>query len=102
MTAPLYVSDPQPGYFRLRLVKGGPWAPARIWRRRNGTLGCHVHIAPRDPVDAWSWLAGENIPRKEYLHLWRVYRWARANPRSRAPECTPFKPIDPLVTALPF
>lgn len=27
------LSNPQPGYYKTRLVKGGPWVPAVIYRR---------------------------------------------------------------------
>jgi hypothetical protein len=28
---PRYMDVPQPGFYRLKLVKRGPWVPARIW-----------------------------------------------------------------------
>lgn len=41
------LSDPRPGFFRVREVAGGPWMPARIFRP------CPLEM----PVDApWQWL----------------------------------------------
>lgn len=31
MTDPIRENDPKPGFYRRRLVRGGPWVPARIW-----------------------------------------------------------------------
>lgn len=73
---PFHDGLPECGYFRTRLVKGGPWVPARIWIRREidpetGELTddeqflCEVDGMRRDPVRAWD---GRLIPiaRDEY------------------------------------
>jgi hypothetical protein len=49
MTAPRDISRPRPGLYRVKLVKNGPWVPARI-----------IHAAARDP------LTGERLDRSWY------------------------------------
>lgn len=106
------VDEPQPGLFRIRLVRGGPWVAARIyhesardadgnpldrsvfwWAEIDGQL-----VA--DPSPDWStaridkvWLFGRSIDEAEYHHLLRVKRWADAHDPA-APEANPRKTID--------
>lgn len=53
MNAPRDIARPEPGMFKLRLVKGGPWVPALIKR-----------AVARDP------LTGEKLDRSP---LWSTY-----------------------------
>ena len=89
--------NPEPGFFRLRLVKNGPWVAARI-----------VHEPTRDPLDDsvldrsplwrgdidWQtdenpspspteavmriWLWGERVTAEEFNFLRQDAEWARA------------------------
>lgn len=67
------IDQPRPGFFKLRMVKGGPWCPARIWpvRRRTGseTLTAHILGEPAE-VDR-VWLYGREIPEADYQRLMR-------------------------------
>ena len=66
--------EPQCGWFRARLVKGGPWVAARIWIERdideNGELAgpeeyrCEVDGERRNPYGMWTYLTP--ISRAEY------------------------------------
>jgi hypothetical protein len=69
------INDPQCGWYRRRLVKGGPYVPARIWIVRevcpetgellcDETLACEVNGLRRDPVAQWTFL--QPISRQEY------------------------------------
>ena len=43
------IADPQPGFFRLRVHKGGPWTPAVIFRPcplEMHDVWCAWHGAP--------------------------------------------------------
>ena len=60
------VDEPRPGYFRMRLVRGGPFVTARIWEAK-GKLHAHINAAPAD-VDR-VWLFGHEIELAEYQKL---------------------------------
>lgn len=66
---------PECGYYKRRLIKGGPWVIARIWCERDidpvtGELAgperllCEVDGTYADPVDQWTYLTP--ITRAEY------------------------------------
>ena len=99
MNAPLYVSDPLPGFYRRRLVKGGPWVPARIFYSGDGLLLCEVNGISADPLDAWTWLAGHPISEDEFRWRTETMKWASG---TNAPEATPSEPIDLMTTPIPF
>ncbi len=53
------IAEPAVGWFRMRLVRGGPWVGARIYR----SLGHLVGEINGDPCDASRvWESGEMIP----------------------------------------
>lgn len=67
--------EPECGWFKTRLVKLGPWVPARIWCEReidpatgeltdDEVLRCEVGGERRDPARMWTFLKA--IPRQEY------------------------------------
>ena len=75
--------DPQCGWFKTRLIKGGPWVPARIWIEREidhetGELcgpeeyRCEINGESKDPMIAWSYLAHSPISEADHAEL--VYR----------------------------
>lgn len=62
---PMFEGEPQCGFFRLRMVKGGPWIPARVWVERevdpstgellgDERLRCDVGGVGRDPARVWT------------------------------------------------
>lgn len=68
-------SDPQCGWYKTRLVKGGPWIPVEIRCERDidpetgeltsdERLIAYVEGKPRDPHPMWSFLVG--ISRQEF------------------------------------
>ena len=72
--------DPNMGWFKVRLVRGGPFVPAKIWIDRDlcpstGELTapeeftCDVNGQCRDPYDQWVWLAKNPISKAAYLEL---------------------------------
>ncbi|MGP9790664.1 hypothetical protein [Roseinatronobacter sp. NSM] len=69
---------PECGYYRTRLVKGGPFVAARIWLHREidlttGELSepeeyrCEIDGMPRNAATAWTYL--EPISRDDYNRL---------------------------------
>lgn len=70
--------EPQAGYYQRRLVKGGPFVPARIWRERETdfmgketgreVLRCEVGGQARDANSEWSRLAMNPISEATYRY----------------------------------
>lgn len=104
--------DPQPGFFRLRLVKGGPFVPSRIWRGccctvnggytnaqhrwrdtcdRYPPLQGEINGSPADPQRIWD--SGWPITNPEFDHLTAVRNWAETHAPA-APEANPRRRID--------
>lgn len=123
MQQPRDITRPEPGYFRMRLVKGGPWVAARIWRPCH----CSINGAENDLADSgfdvhewlptcdrfgplaaecngkevepgWVWERGQHISEHEYKFLVQDAAWAKAHAPDD-PMANPTKPID--LNALP-
>jgi hypothetical protein len=91
---PRVIDDPQPGWFIVKLVKGGPRVPARIYR--DGGLNAEILgvVAGIDAV----WLWGEFITEERYQYLMSLRDWALVHDPEH-PLCHPRRPID--VSTLP-
>lgn len=95
---------PQCGYYHHRLVHGGPWVGARIWRepqidpetgKSTGMelLRCEVAGKPRDPAALWVVIARRPIKKSEYD--FRTADAAHAKKwRPDAPAAQPHRAID--------
>lgn len=101
---PIHFNDPHCGWFRRKLVKGGPKVPAVIWLHQSvdevtGELCapsyfcCDVNAEPRDPYEEWEWLCGDPIPKSEFDHLTRLTAYARTHDH-REPLANPRKALD--------
>lgn len=77
---PIVAEEPQCGWFKRRLVKNGPWVPARIFYEQpideatgeltgDEVMRCEVDGQRRSPVDEWTWLANHPISQEDYLNL---------------------------------
>jgi hypothetical protein len=106
---PPVTHDPQCGWFRRKLVKGGPWVPARIWLEqeidpetgelvRDETMMAEVNGEPADPDDAWTWLCSEPISEEQFNYMEAAAAHARLH-APLSPEARPRQRI--LVRALP-
>jgi len=97
-----FVDIVEPGYFRLRLVRGGWQVPCRIESTSDGwqaTIDGFTHPANPDP-----WRAegvsdihtyGERIDAKTYSWLLSIKSWAAENNPDH-PACWPRRAIDRL------
>ncbi|MCA3246074.1 MAG: hypothetical protein ING19_21140 [Azospirillum sp.] len=114
MSAPRRIDAPQPGFWMIRLVKGGPEVPARIYRH---TTTCE----PGDPANAMErpsflvaeiagetveldavWLrSGRAVDEAEYRFQIADHAHAREW-RPRDAKADPHRRIDLLAVALPF
>ncbi len=99
------INKPIPGFFKMRLVKGGPWVPALIYRP------CPLELHPEtfQWIDRWPhlkaeidgmpvsvdriWTSGRIIPVAEYLYLTADRAWVRQYAPD-LPEARPKEAID--------
>ena len=105
---PVQADAPQPGYYRRKLVKNGPWVAARIWieeeRDEAGELQseqkffCLVDGKPVDAFEAWTWLANRPITEAEYRFMVDDAAWCREY-APHEPKANPTTPINLLTTA---
>lgn len=109
--APPIHHEAQCGYFKRRLVRGGPWVPARIWLEATvdddgeltapERLRCQVDGREQDPEEAWLWLADHPIEESEYRFMVAQTIWVK-NHAPTEPEAAPQRPMDINKLTLPF
>jgi len=112
MTAPS-IATPQPGLYRVRLVKGGPWCPLRIWQgfpldpvsreplERGWLWRAELHEEEVDVWQFWPYCAGQPLERTEYDYLLAMYRHATEH-EPALPAANPRQRIDHMTTPPPF
>lgn len=104
-------SEPRCGLYRRKLVRGGVWVAARIFKTgarddlgrliEDETLRCEVDGKPVDDVaDQWLWLASNPIDEVEYRMLLRLGPWARQHAPDD-PNADPTKAIDFMTAPIP-
>ena len=64
---PLHENDPQPGYWRIRQGRGGPFLPVAIWREPDGALKALRDGAPADAQQLWTWCCRHPVPYETYV-----------------------------------
>jgi hypothetical protein len=96
--------QPIAGFYRRRLVKGGPWVPVLIayGAPLDPVTGEELDRSPRwqawsggREIDVWNlWpdCSGEPITKAEYTHLRDVGEWAERH-APRSPEANPTRAI---------
>jgi len=106
------INDPQPGHWMVRLVRGGPYVPAKIERINHEpgnpankldtgpVLLALIGGEPVDPLEIWH-RRGRAIGAAEYAYQLEDYLWCRAHAPDE-PKANPRTPIDPLTGKLPF
>lgn len=77
----------------VKLVKGGPMVPARIWSGPDGMLA-EVIDERVDPLDIWH-RRGEAITEGEFNFRLDEIVWFREH-RPNHPACHPRKPVNLL------
>lgn len=102
---------PRCGWFKRKLVKGGPFVPARIWMVQDvdhdtgellsdELLQCEVNGAWADPEDAWSWLCGNPITEQEFRFLQASAGWSREH-APQEPMANPYQRVDWMAVPTP-
>lgn len=98
----VYDDEPQAGFYRLRLVKGGPWVPVRVWWEsvvdpdtgelvEDEVLRCTVNRKDADPQRSWLWASPITV--EAYEAMLAHIQWALENDLSD-PVLSPYQPID--------
>lgn len=111
---PRVLAQPEPGFFKLRLVRAGVFVPARIRRPCQCSLFRGIEHDWTDRCDRYRpliatigdrecsvdrvWTFGRFIDRDEYDYLMRLKEWAETE-APYLPEANPRKPVD--MTELP-
>lgn len=111
---PIDLNRPLTGYYKTKLVKGGPFVPARIFRNccctvnggddnighpwrmscdRFPQLRAEVDGQARDPFQIWSWVAKHPITEAEFRYMTDMRDWAEENAPA-LPEADPRTPVD--------
>jgi hypothetical protein len=104
-------STPQCGLYKRKIVRGGAWVAARIYKTgerddlgrliEDEQMHCDVDGKPVDnPDDAWLWLADNPIDEVEYKMLMRLGPWARQHAPTD-PNADPTKAIDFMTAPIP-
>jgi hypothetical protein len=107
--------DAQPGWYKTRLVKGGPFVPARVFVEReydsesgdlltDERLRIEVNgriIDEEKHADAWLGLAKRPITQAEYDYMTAVALHAGWHD-TKQPQANPHKPIDWLSVRPPI
>lgn len=103
--------DPQCGWFKRTLSRGGVFVPARIWLDAVVDIGtgellepetmlCEVDGQRRDAYDQWSWLCRHPISESEFNYLTQMRRHAQQH-EPDLPIANPRRPVDWLKAPLP-
>lgn len=103
--------EPQCGWFKRRLVKGGVYVPARIWLYQptdpetgelvaDELLQCEVDGRYADPHREWSWLCGKPITEAEFKYLTALRTYADGHAQSE-PYASPNQPVNWLAVPTP-
>lgn len=72
---PIHEGDPQPGYYRMRDGKNGPWLPVAIWEHEERGLVARVGDQMRDPMEIWTWVAGNPVAKEDAKFAFANGRW---------------------------
>lgn len=98
---PRVVDQPEPGYFKLRLVKGGPEVTARI-ACQDGLWSAEINGVDLLPTDTdWTlaegvariWHYGKHTTRQDHQMMTVTRRWAEQNEPNGA-LANPMRPVD--------
>lgn len=119
MIAPVNLNRPVPGYYKIRMAKGGPFVPVAIFRAKiiegeafpwveegeNRSVGpCGIGAMRNgEPVPVervWPHCARYPISAEDYSHMLAVRDWALTWAPS-APEANPDRPLDIRETSIP-
>lgn len=70
----IHADVPQPGYYKMRRAKDGPWLPVAIWHGTD-TLICRVAHEQVDPNTVWTFCAGNPVSKADAKHAFDNGTW---------------------------
>src|SRR4051794_772875 len=82
---PIHDGHPQPGFYKRRFVKDGPWVAAAIWVDGSGQMLCRVGSEMRDAQQEWTWLAKHPVPQADALFFFEHGCWREVKPAAAVP-----------------
>lgn len=87
----IYADAPQSGFYKMRTGKGGPWVAVMI-RMHDGQLAARVGNERRDPVEIWTYVAGNPVTREAASHWFKTGEWPGDAPAlSNSANATPLE-----------
>lgn len=110
-TGGTYADEPQAGWYKRTLARGGVFVPARIWIFQDVDIGtgellsdeefqCEVDGQRRDAYEEWSWLCRYPISEAEFHYLTRMRQHALQH-EPDLPIANPRKAVDWIKAPLP-
>lgn len=111
---PVRDDTPEAGFYRLKLVRNGPWTGVRIWHGappdpdqpgelldRSHRWQASINDWPCSIERVWPYAARNPIDEAEHAYLVALSKHAKEHAPDMA-EANPTKPIDPLTVPVPF
>ena len=71
---PISADHPQPGFYRMRRKKGGPYKPVAIWER-GGELVMKCGEEMLDPVTNWTYCADKPVTKEDAKVAFETGSW---------------------------
>ena len=68
---PVHDGDAQPGFYRKRAHKGGPWLPVAIWHDGKSMIA----LLDGKAADLWSWVCDKPITEAAYKAIMAGESW---------------------------
>lgn len=102
--------EPQVGWYKRKLVSGGPFVPARIWLHQeveggelvdDEYLRCEVNGKEVDVLDSWARLWNNPISEAEFRYLEATRKWAEQH-SPFDPAARPRERLDMMQTPVRF
>jgi len=100
------IDRPQPGFYRTRLVKNGPWVAARIWLddsipERPAVLLAEMGGKEVDAFWLWTRVIDQPISEAEFQFLTADAEWCSQHAPTE-PAANPTKSINLRTAEMPF
>jgi len=104
--------EPRCGFYKRKLVRGGPQVPVRIWLEQpvdpetgeligDEVMRCEVDGKPANAHDQWTWVAAFPISEDDYSHMRARTRWAHAHAADHS-ITDPYAPVDWNRARIPY